>query len=98
MRWKKRTQNFFRFRIKRRSLFCVRRADLLPIQKRIPWKFGKEAATDIPSWAKGKTPALNESGRDFAKRLCDEKYGKGNYPTGQGSEFNKLKKYGDRAF
>jgi len=26
----------------------------------------------------------------------DEKYGKDNYKTGPGSEYNKLKKYGDR--
>jgi hypothetical protein len=31
-------------------------------------------------------------------RLLDEKYGKGQYPTGPGSEFNKIKKWGDRAF
>jgi hypothetical protein len=37
-------------------------------------------------------------GRQFAERLLDEKYGRGNYPTGPGSEFNKIKKWGDRAF
>jgi hypothetical protein len=30
--------------------------------------------------------------------LLDEKYGAGKYPTGPGSEFSKLKKWGDRAF
>lgn len=59
---------------------------------------GKEAATDIPSWAKGQRPLTTESGREFAERLLDEKYGKGSYPKGPGSEFNKIKKWGDRAF
>ncbi len=57
-----------------------------------------DAATDIPSWAKGEAPLLNENGKSFARRLLDEKYGAGNYPTGPGSEFSKIKKYGDRAF
>ena len=56
----------------------------------------KDKANDIPSWAKGKKPKGGESGSEYAKRLCDEKYGKGNYKTGPGSEYNKLKKYGDR--
>ena len=57
---------------------------------------GKEKANDIPSWAKGEKPKEGESGKDFAKRLLDRKYGKGNYKTGTGSEYNKLRKYGDR--
>lgn len=28
----------------------------------------------------------------------DEKYGKGNYPKGPGTEYNKIRKWGDRAF
>jgi hypothetical protein len=58
----------------------------------------KEAAKDVPSWAKGQRPLTTENGRQFATRLLDAKYGKGNYPTGPGSEFNKIKKWGDRAF
>jgi hypothetical protein len=60
----------------------------------------KEAAKekDVPSWAKGQRPLTTENGRQFAARLLDEKYGKGNYPTGPGSEFSKVKKWGDRAF
>ena len=49
---------------------------------------GKEAADDVPSWAEGERPLATESGREFAKRLFDEKYGAGSYPTGPGSEFN----------
>ncbi len=58
----------------------------------------KEAGSDVPSWAKGKRPLRTESGTQFARRLLDAKYGRGNYPTGPGSEFNKIKKWGDRAF
>ncbi len=43
-------------------------------------------------------PLAAENGKDFAKRLLDEKYGPGNYNTGPGSEYNKIKKWGDRAF
>ena len=56
----------------------------------------KERATDIPSWAKGEKPQNGESGKDYARRLCDKKYGKGNYDRGPGSDYNKLKKHGDR--
>src|SRR5262249_36960712 len=51
---------------------------------------GKEGATDVPSWAKGNRPNPGESGKDFARRLMDEKYGPGGYPTGPGSEFSKI--------
>lgn len=59
---------------------------------------GKEKASDIPSWARGERPYKDESGKDFAKRLLDKKYGKDNYKTGPNSEYNKLKKWGDRGF
>ena len=59
---------------------------------------GKEAATDVPSWAKGQRPLASEPGKKFAERLLDGKYGSGNYPKGPGSEFNKIQKWGDRAF
>lgn len=59
---------------------------------------GKQKATDVPTWAKGNRPKTSENGRDFARRLCDEQFGKGKYPTGPGSDFNKIKKWGDRGF
>jgi hypothetical protein len=59
---------------------------------------GKQGATDIPSWAEGERPFEGESGKDFAKRLCDKRFGPGNYNTGPTSDYNKLKKYGDRHF
>ena len=58
----------------------------------------KEGSKERPSWAEGKKPYTDESGKDFAKRLLDEKYGKKNHDTGPTSEFNQLKKYGDRSF
>ena len=61
-------------------------------------KTAKEAAKDAPSWAKGNRPYNNESGKEFAKRLCDEKFGEDNYKTGSASDYNKIKKWGDRAF
>ena len=59
---------------------------------------GKEAASDVPTWAKGQRPLTGEAGKKFAERLLDGKYGPGNYPKGPGSEFNKIQKWGDRAF
>ena len=67
-------------------------------RKPVSGKSGKEAANDAPSWAKGNRPRKGENGKDFAKRLMDEKYGKDNYDKGPGSEFNKIKKWGDRGF
>lgn len=59
---------------------------------------GKEGAKDVPSWVKGERPNVSESGRDFAKRVLDKKYGAGNYSTKSNTEFSKIKKWGDRAF
>jgi hypothetical protein len=64
---------------------------------------GKEAATDIPSWAKNwpdARPGVEESGTTFATRMMNKKYGVGGWErTGQqGTEFSELKKFGDRAF
>jgi RHS repeat-associated protein len=57
---------------------------------------GKERASDTPSWAKGQRPRDGESGKDFAERLLKDKYGPGNFDRGPGSEYNKIKKFGDR--
>ncbi|MFC9898414.1 hypothetical protein ACFVMC_32385 [Nocardia sp. NPDC127579] len=60
---------------------------------------GKEKASDAPSWAKGKPPYVGESGNAYARRLMDEHYGPGNWQgTGPGTEFSKIKKYGDRSW
>ncbi len=67
-------------------------------KKKKPGLSGKESADDVPSWVDGEQPLTTETGREFAKRLLDDKYGAENYPTGPGSEFSKIKKWGDRAF
>jgi len=61
-------------------------------------KSGKERASDVPSWAEGFRPYLGESGKEFAKRLLDGKYGPGKHRKGPGSEFDKIRKWGDRGF
>ena len=68
-------------------------------QKKIP-KSGtaKERSTDAPSWVKGERPNVGENGNDFAKRLMDEKYGPGNWKKGPSSEYDQIRKYGDRGF
>lgn len=43
-------------------------------------------------------PLMGESGRDFAKRLLDKQYGEGGWSGRPGSEFNRIKKFGDRGF
>lgn len=67
-------------------------------KKPVSGKPGKEAAKDVPSWAKGNKSYKNESGNELATRLMDEKYGKGNYPKGPGTEYNKIRRWGDRGF
>lgn len=67
-------------------------------KKPVLGKSAKEAAKDVPSWAKGNKQYTNENGNDFATRLLDEKYGKGNYPKGAGTEYSKIRKWGDRGF
>jgi hypothetical protein len=66
----------------------------------IPRLSGAEGAKNAPSWARGMRPRIGESGKDFAKRLLDEKYGPGNWEEDDGpsSEFSQIKKWGDRSF
>jgi RHS repeat-associated protein len=47
----------------------------------------------LPSWAEGQRPNPGESASQFAKRLCDARYGPGNYPAGPGSEYNLILKW-----
>lgn len=46
----------------------------------------------------GHKPYKNENGRDFAQRLMDMKYGKGNYKTKGNHEYSSIQKWGDREF
>jgi len=61
---------------------------------------GKDKSSDTPSWVKqeGSRPKIGETPSDFADRVMDAKYGKGNYGKGPGSEHSKIQKYGGRAF
>ena len=69
-----------------------------PFKETIPRLSGKEAAKDAPSWARGQRPYVGENGRDFAKRLMDEKYGRGKWEQNHQDEFDKITKYGNRHF
>lgn len=72
--------------------------DDTPKKEAKPGTSGKEGAKDIPSWAQGERPNVGESGKKFADRLLGDKYGKGNFPKGPGSEHNRIRKWGDRSF
>lgn len=71
-------------------------------KKRIEGKTGKEAAKDVPTWiTQGnyrpcKRP--NEDGKTFADRAIRQHYNVNEYKSGANSEFNKIRKFGDRAF
>lgn len=61
----------------------------------------KEKADSPPSWALGERPYVGENGKEFAKRVMDKCYGRGNWDpkdNGPKSDFNRIKKWGDRAF
>ena len=65
--------------------------------ERIPRQSGKEAADDIPGWARGKPRRVGETPTDYAERLLDEHYGKGAW-SDKSPEFGQLKKWGSRAW
>lgn len=71
--------------------------DLPEFKEPIPRLSGKEGSKETPSWARGMRPREGESGRDFAKRLMDEKYGPGNWDKSN-PEYKQLQKKGDRSF
>ncbi|WP_157365581.1 hypothetical protein [Zooshikella ganghwensis] len=54
--------------------------------------------SDSTKPAKGEKPYVGESGKKFADRLLNDKYGPNNYPKGPNTEHNKIKKWGDRSF
>jgi hypothetical protein len=59
---------------------------------------GGKPKDNVPSWAKGQAPLVGESGKDFATRILDEKYGKGEYEKGPRTEHNRIKKWADEHF
>ncbi|WP_437724312.1 DNRLRE domain-containing protein [Sorangium sp. So ce861] len=96
----------YNFEVVGAHTYTVGTTDVLVHNKAMPRAFkrpkarvsGKEGAKDVPGWAKGNRPYQDESGKEFAERLLNEKYGPGNYDKGPGSEFNQIRKWGDRAF
>lgn len=58
-------------------------------------KSGKEKASDLPSWARGKPALPGEKPTETADRFSKDKWGPG-YPKGPGSDYNKIKKYFER--
>jgi RHS repeat-associated protein len=77
------------------------KSDPTPRERKTPTSgSGKEKSTDVPSWLKqsGERPFKGESGKEFADRVMNDRFGKGNYDKGPRSDYNKIKKYGDRGF
>jgi hypothetical protein len=68
-----------------------------PFRKPLPRLSGKEGSKDIPSWARGKRPYVGENGGDYAQRLMDDQYGRGDWEKND-PEYRQLKKHGDRNF
>ena len=48
-----------------------------------------------PTWIDGRKPEPGQSGREFADKEMNERYGEGNYQKGPNSEHNKIRKYGN---
>jgi hypothetical protein len=67
------------------------------LMERIPRQSGKEAATDVPSWARSIARRVGETPNDYARRLMDDRYGPGNWKPSN-REYNQIKKFGERAF
>lgn len=59
------------------------------------WSVSKRGPKDIPIWAVGQEPGAGENGGDFAWRLMDEHYGRGNWSR-DNDEFDQLRKFGNR--
>ena len=80
--------------------FLYSRPPILPrLMERIHNQSGKEAATNVPSWARGIPRRVGETPREYAKRVMDDKFGPGGWKdTGPRSDFNRIKKHGERAF
>ncbi|MPM62379.1 hypothetical protein SDC9_109250 [bioreactor metagenome] len=60
-------------------------------------KSGKEKASDAPNWAKQKKYNPNKSASENARKALDDKYGKGKWKDGPGSEFSQIKKWLQRS-
>ena len=56
-------------------------------------KSKKERSTNAPEWSKYKKQKKGESKKQYATRILNEKYGKGNWGKGPGSEYSRIIKY-----
>ena len=56
-------------------------------------KSKKEKSTNAPEWSKYKKQKKGESKKQYATRILNEKYGKGNWGKGPGSEYSRIIKY-----
>ena len=74
-------------------------ADPGPFKVPVPRSGGKVGATDVDPWVKGLRPRQGESGRAWAERILRLRYPeRPTFDTGPTSEWNQIKKYGDRHF
>ena len=56
-------------------------------------KSKKERSTNAPEWSKYKKQKKGESKKQYATRILNEKYGKGNWRKGSESEYSRIIKY-----
>jgi len=68
--------------------------------ERVPGQSGKEAASDVPSYARGIPRYVGETPDQFARRVMDDRWGKGNWEGNKErqKDFRKIKKWGSRAY
>ena len=72
--------------------------------ERVPNQTGREAARDVPSWARGTPRQVGESPTTYAERVLDNQHGSreawdtGRSARGPRSDFSKIRKFGERAF
>ena len=70
-----------------------------PFKEPVPHSGGKTGATDVHPWVKGLRPHVGESGNEFADRIMRLRYpDRAAFDKGAGSEWNQIKKCGDRHF
>lgn len=85
-----------------RPLLLYQRPPILPRipMRRVPNQSGKEAATDVPSFARGLPRYVGESPSQFARRVMDDHWGAGRWEhvPRRMREMSQIRKHGQRAF
>ena len=61
-------------------------------------KSGKEKADDAPSWARYAEYDPSQSAAVNARRVLDEKYGRGHWPVDPNSEYSQITKWLQRSY